>query len=449
MTDRLYYADSYLTSFTARVTARLTVGGAPAVALDRTAFYPEGGGQPGDRGRLNPARRDESTGNERGDPARHDESAGSERGDQTQVVGVVASDDESLGVLHVLAQPIQSEQVEGAIDWARRFDLMQQHTGQHILSQAFIRTLEAETVAFHLSDDPRDGSVTIDLNRTGLQPSDADRVEDLANQIVFENRPVTARFVTRDDVESMPLRPRSADGPSRALRGLRKPPTVDASIRIVHVEGFDWSACGGTHVARTGEVGQIKIIKLERRGAETRVEFRCGQRALADYRRKNQLINAAAAELSIGFWELDQAAARLLAENKTLYKQAEDARERLLDLEAREVLGELRETGWHAVALRAWPDREMDALRKLAKQIISRPGVVALLGSSGHKPALVFARSSDVPFDMSALVREAAARLGGKGGGSPDFAQAGSPPASIEQMQEALEWAFGQLDAHQ
>ena len=402
MTDRLYYSDSTLRSFSARVVERLETGGRAAVILDRTAFYPEGGGQPADRGQIN----------------------------QAQVVDVQAQDDAARRVVHVLSEPVTEDDVTCAIDWTRRFDLMQQHTGQHILSQSFVRVLDAETVAFHLNDDPSEGAVTIDLNRTGLRPADVDAVEDLANQIVFENRPVTARFVGREELASIPL---------------RKPPTLDAAIHIVEIADFDWSACGGTHVARTGEVGPIKIVRLERRGNETRVEFRCGQRALADYRRKNDVINRAAAGLSIGYWELDQATARLIAENKALFKQLEEAQERLLEFEAREWLSGLTEQGDHAVVARVLRDRDMHALRKLAKQVVSRPRTVALLGSGGEKPALVFARSSDLPFDMSRLVRDAAARIGGRGGGSPDFAQAGGPPASEEQVQAAIEWAGAQL----
>jgi alanyl-tRNA synthetase len=200
-------------------------------------------------------------------------------------------------------------------------------------------------------------------------------------------------------------------------------------------------------VARTGQVGQIKIVKIERRGPETRVEFRCGQRALFDYRRKNELLNRVAADLSIGFWELDQAAARLVADNKALHKQLQDSQARILEFEARELLSNLRVSATCAAALRVWRDLGMNELRQIARQLIARPRTVALLASSGEKPALVFARSTDLAFDMNRLVRDAAARLGGKGGGAPDFAQAGGPPASDEQAQAAIEWAYQQLNA--
>jgi alanyl-tRNA synthetase len=389
-------------TFTARVVERREHQGRPAVILDQTALYPEGGGQPSDRGWLN----------------------------DIEVIDVIDLEDETRTVLHVLSEPLDTDEVAGRVDWARRFDHMQQHTGQHILSQAFVRVLGVETVSFHMSEATGDGAATIDLNQTDLPPAQIDAVEDAANWIVFENRLVTARRVAQTELASIPL---------------RKPPKVDTSIRLVEIEGFDWSACGGTHVARTGEVGPIKIVKLERRGSEARVEFRCGWRVLIDYRRKHAMISRVAADLSIGYGQLDQALERLTAENKLLRKQIEDAQARMVDFELAEVMSSLRVKDSVAVALRVWPDRDMAALRRMAKQAVARPGTVALFGSGGARPALVFARSSDAAFDMNALLREAAARIGGKGGGAPDFAQAGGPPASDEQVQATLEWAYQQI----
>jgi alanyl-tRNA synthetase len=398
MTTRLYYADAYLKTFTARVVEQLTHDGRPAVILDQSALYPEGGGQPGDRGWL----------------------------DQVEVVDVV---ERAHTILHLLSEPLPHDEVTGRIDWPRRFDHMQQHTGQHILSQAFIHVLGAETVAFHMSEGI-DAGVTIDLNKMSLQSRRVDEVEDLANRVVFENRLVSAQIVTSAELATIPL---------------RRPPKVDQSIRIVEIDDFDGSACGGTHVARTGEIGLIKINKLERRGAETRVEFRCGKRALADYRRKNEMINRVAADWSVGFGELDQAAARFTAENKLLRKQVEDVQARIMDFELAEVTANLRVYGSYAVAARVWHERDMATLRRAAKQVIARPGTVVLFGSGGEHPALVFARSSDLAFDMNALIRGAVATLHGKGGGAPEFAQAGGPAASDEQVQAAIEWAYHQL----
>jgi alanyl-tRNA synthetase len=401
MTERLYYADAYVRHFAAQVIERVEVNGRPAVILDRTAFYPEGGGQPSDRGTLN----------------------------RVEVIDVQLREADEQ-VLHVLAAPLPEDSVTGTVDAARRFDLMQQHTGQHILSQALVHTAHAETVSFHLNPDPNDGALTIDLNTTALTPAQIDQAEDFANAIVTENRPVVARFVSAAELEGLPL---------------RKPPKVDKSIRIVEVQGFDWSACGGTHVARTGEVGLIKIVKVERRNTETRVEFRCGRRALSDYRRKHQLITQAAAELSIGFGELAQAIGRLQADAKAARRQLAETETRWQQVEARELLNTLEPRRDFGVITHSWQQRDIAYLKRMANLLTAQPQTVALLGATGQSLALVFARSKDLSIDLAVVLKAVAARLGGKGGGSPDFAQAGGSAVSEAQLQAALNWAREQL----
>ncbi|HET7377172.1 MAG TPA: DHHA1 domain-containing protein [Anaerolineae bacterium] len=401
MTDRLYYSDSRLHTFEAKIRNRLEHDGRPAVILDRSAFYPDSGGQPADRGMLN----------------------------QAQVVDVIVREADGE-VLHVLSEPITTDHVSGSIDPVRRFDFMQQHTGQHILSQAFSQVAEAETVSFHLNPEP-DGGVTIDLDTINLRPDQVDRVEDIANSIIYENRPIAARFVTSAELKSIPL---------------RKPPAVTESIRIVEIQYFDWSACGGTHVASTGEVGLIKITKLDRRGNETRVEFLCGRRALIDYRRKSQMISRVAADLTIGYWELDQTVARLQADNKAIRRQLNEADARLQQYEAQELLSRLEASGEYGVAARVWIDRDAAYIKRMAQLLTASPKTVALLGATGKSTSLMFARSKDVPsIDLSALLKTAAAKLGGKGGGSADFAQAGGPAVSAEQVKEVIDWAKDQL----
>jgi alanyl-tRNA synthetase len=401
MTERLYYSDSYLRTFEARVVDRLEVSGQPAVILDRTAFYPEGGGQPSDRGVLNRA--------------------------EVVDVQIREADDE---VLHILSVSLAEKAVTGVVDHTRRFDLMQQHTGQHILSQAFIHTANAETVSFHLNPDPDEGALTIDLQRADLMPAEIDRAEEFANTIVYENRPVFARFVNDEELPALPCASR---------------PKVDKAIRIVEIEGFDWSACGGTHVARTGEVGIIKIVKAEKRGAETRVEFRCGHRALIDYRRKHQLISQAASDLTIGFWELDQAIGRMQADAKVARKQLMDAEARLQQYEVRDLLNSNEPRGDFSLIAQTWLNRDAAYLKRMASLLVAQPRTVALLGATGQSSSLVFARSTDLSVDLAALLKTAAARLGGKGGGSPDFAQAGGPAVSEEQLAATIRWAREQL----
>lgn len=401
MSERLYYADSYLRTFEAEVIERLTVNDQPAVVLSRSAFYPEGGGQPSDRGTL----------------------------DQTRVIDVIERERDGA-VLHVLDGPLTADRVVGTIERARRFDLMQQHTGQHILSEAFIQTARAMTVSFHLNPDPDDGALTIDLDTAKLTPAQIDRAEDVANQIVWENRPVMARFVTHDELAALPL---------------RKPPKVDTSIRVVEIQGFDWSACGGTHVARTGEVGLIKIVKVERRGNESRIEFRCGGRALSDYRRKHAVVSKAAGDLTIGFWELDQAIGRLQADAKALRKQLAEAESRLQQYEAQDLIAAARVQGDWRVIAQTWQNRDAAYLKRMAQLLTARPGTIAILGATGAALALVFARSKDAPGDLAAKLKVAAAQLGAKGGGSPDFAQAGGPAVGEEQLKAAIDHIVEQI----
>jgi len=220
---RLYYSDPYRTEFQARVIERTSVQAQPGVVLDCTCFYPTSGGQPHDEGTLN------------GVP----------------VINVLEREDKAI--VHVLAAELDADVVHGAIDWQRRFDHMQQHTGQHILSQAFLKMLNAETVGFHLGKE----ASTIDIDKAPLAAVQLDTVENLANEIVFADLPVKTYFVAEAELANLPL---------------RKLPVVDMPIRIVEVEGFDYSPCGGTHCRRTGEVGLIKITRAERRGQDTRVE---------------------------------------------------------------------------------------------------------------------------------------------------------------------------------
>ncbi|RLC64154.1 MAG: alanyl-tRNA editing protein [Chloroflexota bacterium] len=398
MAARLYYADAYLREFDARIIERLTWEGRPAVVLGRTAFYPTSGGQPHDTGTL----------------------------DGVAVVDVVERESDGA-IVHVLAGDLRGDLVHGEIDWARRFDHMQQHTGQHILSQAFTTALQADTVSFHLGAEVS----TVDLNRAPLSEDQLDVAETLANEVVFGDRPVRARFVGREELATLPL---------------RKLPQVTGPIRIVEIAGFDWSPCGGTHCRRTGEVGLIKIVRAERRGTETRVHFLCGGRALADYRRKNRLVLDLAARFSVGDWELADAVERLSEEARAIRKQMRVLREQLLDYEAAALIAVAETLAGARVVRQAYTDRTVDELRHLAQRLTAEPGVIALLGqgSVGGKAQFVFARSADLPHDMNALLRTACRTVGGGGGGRPNFAQGGGPDGA--RVEEALAVAWKQIE---
>jgi alanyl-tRNA synthetase len=377
------------------VLEHLTINNHPALVLDRTYFYPTGGGQPHDTGEI----------------------------DGIQVLDVFAREGDSA-VVHVLAQPGSAAQVNCRIDRTRRVDHMQQHTGQHILSRAFIQLAEAQTVGFHLSDD----TVTIDLNRAGLNDEIITQVENLANQSVYEDRAVTVRLVSPEDADGI------------RMRKLPEHLHTDG-LRIVDIDGFDVTACGGTHVARTGEIGIIKILRLERRSDKTRVEFRCGRRALDDYRAKNALIYQLTSALTCGMGEVPSAVQRLQDNLKTAQSALKSATQQLVDYEAIHWLAMARELAGGKLIKAAFADREAGDIRLLASKLAQTPGVIALLGATGEPAHLVFSRSADLPQDMNTLLKQALALIQeGRGGGQPSLAQ-GSGSASLEQLNAALDEA--------
>ncbi len=405
MTERLYYDDPYLIRFSARVTDNLEWEGQPAVVLDRTAFYPTGGGQPTDTGVLRV-------------PSDSPEPEG------VQVLEAVEREDGE--VLHILDRPLDTHKVEGEINWERRFDLMQQHTGQHILSAVFLEELQANTVSFHLSEE----YATIDLDRAPLTDEDLALVEDLANAVLFEDRRVVARFVPDEEVASL---------------SLRKALVHHGPVRVVEIPDLDCSACGGTHVRSTGEVGLLKITRSERRGDETRIEFLCGGRALRDYRAKNAMLMNLARDYTVGHWEVADMVSRLAGELKESRRELRHTRDALLDAEATALWHEGAVIGPARVVHAHLAGRSPDDLKHLAQRLVEHPQTVALLasGEAGQKGFFTFARSTDLDAHMGALVRQACQVIGGGGGGRPEFAQGGGPQG--DGVLAALESALSSL----
>lgn len=373
MTQRLYYATPYLTAFDAQVLETRALDGQPAVALNRTAFFPTGGGQPHDTGSLN------------GVP----------------VLEVLGDGDT---VWHRLASPLPAgAAVRGQVDWARRRDHMQNHSGQHILSQAFIQTAEASTVAWRLSDH----SLTIDLDRASLSDSQLAGAERLANEVVQQNLPISARIVTEQELPAL---------------NLRKQPDVEGPLRVVEIGNFDRVACAGLHIDSSAQVGLIKILRSERRGPETRIHFVCGQRALDDYGRKHQTMRSLAGRFTCSEDELAQAVERLQAQADASFKALRAAQSELVAAEAARLLAE---AGPGRVVSAAYPGWDGEQVKQLAQAVRSQPGfVVALAGGANQ---VLAARSADVAFDAGQALRSALAAVGGRGGGRPDFAQGAAP----------------------
>jgi alanyl-tRNA synthetase len=413
MTERLYYDDSHLTVFDARVVGVASRdGGVREVRLDRTAFYPTGGGQPSDTGALGAAR----------------------------VVECVDMEEE--GVLHLVEgeAPAAGEEVRGVVDWPRRFDHIQQHTGQHLLSQAFVELFGAQTRGFRMTVDAAE--VDVDL----ASPSDekVERAVGRANQVVWEDRAVRVRRVTPEEAARLPLRKDSAR---------------EGVLRVIEIEGFDFSPCGGTHAKRTGEVGLVAARHWERAKGLVRVTFVAGGRVLADYRRANGAARRVAGLFSVGRDESFEAASRLQDEHKRLSRRLRELEEAAARYEARELLEEAdravggargdgatagAESNPARVVARVFDGRDAESLRSLALAVCSHGNAVALLGSRGGGSArLVFARSADAAGDMNALMREACQSLGGRGGGRPDLARGGGPDAA--RLEEAVAAAARRL----
>ncbi len=383
MTRRLYRDDPYLVDFDARVVNRRDHEGRPAVVLDQTAFYAESGGQPWDTGTLG------------GVP----------------VIAVLEAGDD---VLHVLAGPLSADAVHGQVDGARRRDHRQQHHGQHLLSRAFVEVATAKTVSFHLGSDVS----SIDLDR---EVGEAERIsaETRANEVVWAGRPVRVRTVSR--AEAMAL-------------GLAPPGEAGDAVRLVEAEGFDLQPCGGTHPHTTSEVGVVAIVGDERYKGGSRVRFLCGHRVLSALRAGGAVLERLGALFSSPSEQLLEAAQRTKDQLAAAERRGRDLLERALEGEARRLLASVSSDPLVIIAAYdGWP---ADDLRSLAQSLVRMAPCVALLGSRADKAALVFAQSDGLPHDVPALLREALAIVGGRGGGKGNLAQGAGD--NVRALDEAL-----------
>jgi alanyl-tRNA synthetase len=377
MTERLYYSDSYLRDFGALVVDRSQDG--RTVYLDRTAFYPTSGGQPYDLGSI----------------------AG------VPVLNVV---DEVERIAHQLASPIPGGQVDCAVDWIRRFDHMQQHTGQHLLSAVFQASFALKTVSFHLGAE----SATIDLEGGPVEPPTVQEAERRANQIVFENRPVRVDFQHAEEVQD-----------------LRKPSGREGTLRIVSIQDLDRSACGGTHVRSTGEIGPILVRKMDKVRQTTRIEFLCGGRAVrrarADYEalyKTAQLFRA----------QLDEVPALVAAQLETANSNEKVRRKLELDLAAYQGR-ELYETtppgpdGLRRISRRL-ERGSLEEMRAIAQSFTAQPKAIFVAALS-DPPSVLLAVSPDAGIDAGKVLKAVLAEVGGRGGGTTRIAQGSVASAGL------------------
>ncbi|MHB8218387.1 MAG: alanyl-tRNA editing protein [Candidatus Sulfotelmatobacter sp.] len=402
MTERLYYHDPFLYQFDAEVRSVVETP-RPALILDRTAFYPTSGGQIHDTGWISP-------------------SSSEVQLDSAKFRVTEVADTEDGHIVHYLEAPLKDIQagvrVRGEIDAGRRRDHMQQHSAQHVLSAAFVRLFNMATVSFHMADD----YCSIDLDTPSLSQKQIESAEQLANEIVLENRPVDIRFATRDEAAAL---------------GLRKlPPAERDQLRLIDIHDFDVTACGGTHVAQTGQIAGVLLRKSEKVRHGYRVEFVAGQRAVATARRDFSTLSETAGLFSANIYDIPQQARKALEEIKSLRKQREQSQEDLASAQAGTLLAEIPERNGRRLVVRTFSDRDLNFLKLLGQKLTRQSAVIALLGTDSPQPALVFAQSAGQPYDMAALLKQTVAKLGGRGGGSKDLAQGGAP--SSEGLAGAL-----------
>jgi alanyl-tRNA synthetase len=384
--ERLYYDDPYITRFRAHIAAAGEHGGRPAVELEATCFYPEGGGQLGDRGALGGVR----------------------------VVDVQVT--EEGRIWHLLESAgLPAGEVDAEVDWARRFDHMQQHTGQHVLSAAFDRLADAPTLSSTLGEEHS----VIEVALAGADWRLVERVEEAANRVVWENRAVALHWVEPEEVGRFQL---------------RKAPAVAGRIRVVEIPDWDASACGGTHVRRTGEVGAIKVIRWEKVRGHVRFEFLCGARALRDHAWRTEALVEAARRRTLKDRDVIAQLERAAAERDEFRKGLGTLTERLIEAEAREKVG-VPPRGVAGFDSR----RPREEVRLLALKSLEAGAPWVALGAAGPDPIVMIGRAKRLAVDLRTLLPGLLERAQGKGGGSPDLVQVAALDGS--KADEAWRWA--------
>jgi alanyl-tRNA synthetase len=392
MTERLYYNDSFLREFDATVLECTPAGERWQVILDKTAFYPSSGGQPFDTGKL---------------------------GDATVVDVQDREADEA--VIHFTDRALATGPAHGSIDWERRFDHLQQHTGQHLLSAAFIELYGMPTVSFHLGRE----TSTIDIAAPAISDEQLQLVERRTNQVIFEDRPIHIRCGTAEEL---------------AAAGVRKQVKREGILRAIDITDFDFTPCGGTHASRTGQVGLILLRSCVKFKGNWRVEFVCGARALKAARADANALAETGKMLSGGPLEVPGMVSRALEDRQATYRARRRLTEQLAEVQALMFLASEARTDSAGVRTVCKLVEEQDAgyARTLATNMAKEPNVRVLLGT--QEGNVIFAQSKNLEGDLGKVLRESLASAGGKGGGGRDFAQGSVPNAADTKrvLEEAM-----------
>ena len=395
MTVKQYYKDVYMRGFHTSIQDQQQDESGWYVVLEETAFYPTGGGQPHDTGTLKDKR-------------------------------VIKVEEVNGEIRHYIEEPFEdiSEVIEGQIDWERRFDHMQQHAGQHILSAAFAEALQYETISFHLGKE----FLTIDLNVSDINKADAQQAEELANRIIREARPIETKWVTEAELSDYPL---------------RKQPSVTDEIRLVIIPEFDYNGCGGTHPRSTSEVGAIKILDWEKHKGHIRLQFVCGGRVLYQLHRKHGILKELTSVLQAPEETMVSTAEQLISKQKEQEKALEGLKEVLLTYEAEGLPGVQKDD--HVLIQKAYTDRPIQELQKLAQHIITKreDAIVMLVVQNDQKLQLVAAKGSLPTINLRDVAQKVFPLINGKGGGKESFVQGGGE--AVMGKEELLEKLVNEL----
>lgn len=379
MTNKVYLENSYLTKIKAIVKDKKIIDNTIHLITNRTIFYPHmSGGQPKDEGHIN----------------------------NVQVLDVYKKDD---NIIHILSEDIFDEEVSLTIDWNTRFDHMQQHTGQHILSAAFNKLFDANTIGFHLGKD----YVYIDIDISDITREQIQKVETFANQILFSNFDIKTYYVNKKQLTNLPIK--------------KVPKINNENIRIVAIDDIDYSPCAGTHNSTTGEVGLIKIRKWEKYKGNIRLEFVCGNRALTDFRWKNDYINSLANFFSTKDDNILNTATKMYEENKLLKKQIKKLNNDLLSFQCNELLSKGKNYDGINLISNIYQDTQFSKIRDIASYITNSPSTLVILGvTSKNKCQIILAKSQNLPdINIKKVFNQIIPLLKGSGGGNPYMVQGG------------------------
>lgn len=386
MKNRLYLENPYLKEIDARIIDKIYIDGKYYITLNRTIFYPHlSGGQPGDKGTIN----------------------------GVKVLEVYEEEDK---IIHVIQENIYSDKVSLSIDWENRLDNMQQHTGQHLLSASFYKLYNGETVGFHIGED----YVYIDVTIPELSEEEVEKIEIYTNRIISLNFPIKSYFVEKNDIDKIPLRDQL---PS------------NSNIRLVEMENIDFSPCAGTHLRSTGEIGLIKVRKWEKHKGNTRIEFICGNRALYDYRWKNNCIRDISLLLSSKDQDAYEKVKILYDQKEKLEKENRRLKEELYEYHAESLLNNALKINNVAFVVRIFRDMDLKEISTLASHLNSSKGVVQIFGTElKDMGQFIVSRSKDVDVDLKDIFELISKEYDIKGGGSPLRVQGSCPIGNLKKI---------------